>query len=104
MSTWATVVVAGALAFGLKYAGYIVPARWLAGARTTAVTALIPAALLSALVAVQTFTVPGGKLQLDARAIGLAVAAVLYWKRVNFLAVIVTAGAVVALARVLGMS
>lgn len=103
MSTWATVLVGAASAFAVKYLGYLVPARWLAGGRTTAVTTLIPAALLSALVAVQTFTGTGGRLTIDARAIGLGLAAALYWKRVNFLVVIVAAGAVVAAARALGM-
>ena len=64
---------------------------------------MIPAALLSALVAVQTFTGTGGRLTIDARAIGLGLAAALYWKRVNFLVVIIAAGAVVAAARALGM-
>lgn len=104
MSTWTTVLVAGACAFALKYLGYLVPARWLTGTRTTAVTSLLPAALLSALVAVQTFATPGGKLQLDSRAIGLALAAVLNWRRANFLVTIISAGAAVAVARAMGMA
>lgn len=102
MTIWVAVLAASALAFVLKWLGYVVPARWLSGTRITAATALVPVALLSALVAVQTFTGEGGRLEIDARAIGLVGAAVLLWKRANFLVVIVAAAAVTAAARALG--
>ena len=60
MSTWATVLVGCALAFLLKLAGYLVPARWVEGERTARMTALLPVALLAALVAVQTLAGTGG--------------------------------------------
>ena len=99
MNTWATVLIASALAYASKLLGYLVPARWLAGERTTVLTALIPTALLSALVAVQTFAGDDGALVVDARAVALAVAAVLLWRRAPFLVVIVVAAAVAAALR-----
>ena len=59
---WTAVVAASALAFALKLLGYVVPARWLEGPRTSRVTSALPIALLSALVAVQTVTGEDGAL------------------------------------------
>ena len=59
---------------------------------------LIPAALLAALVALQTFAI-GRSLHLDARAVGLAVAGVAVWRRAPFVVVIVAAAAATAAAR-----
>lgn len=104
MKIWVAVITASLAGFALKWVGYVVPARWLNSPRITAATALVPVALLSALVAVQTFTGEGGRLEIDARAIGLAAAALLLWRKANFLVVIVVAAAVTAAARALGMS
>jgi hypothetical protein len=64
------------------------------------VVALLPPALLAALVAVQTF---GGDraLELDARAAGVAAGALAVWRRAPFIVVIVTAAAVTAALRAL---
>jgi CheY-like chemotaxis protein len=75
VSTWVTVLLACALAFGLKLAGYLVPRRWVEGERRSRVTTLLPVALLAALVGVQTFVGDGGSLVLDARAAALAAGA-----------------------------
>jgi len=74
MTLWTTVLLASGLAFALKFLGYVVPHQVLDGVIVSRVTAMLPVALLSALVVVQTFTIPGGALTLDARAAGLAVA------------------------------
>ena len=102
MSTWVTVLVACAIAYGLKLAGYLVPRRWVEGERRSRVTTLLPVALLAALVAVQTFVDSGGGLALDARAAALAVAFVLLALRANFLVVVAGAAGVAALLRALG--
>ena len=60
--------------------------------------ALLPVALLSALVATQTFTT-GQELTLDARAAGLAVAAAAVLLRAPFLVVVVGAAGATALVR-----
>ena len=60
--------------------------------------ALIPAALLSALIVKDTFSV-GQELVLDARAAGVAVAVVAAWRRVPIPVVIVLGAATTAVVR-----
>lgn len=103
-ASWTTILVAALLSFVLKYAGYLVPARHLQGRRTTAMTALLPVALLSALLAVQSFTGSGGSPVVDARAGGLAVAVVALVLRAPFLLVVVLAAATAAGLRALGLA
>jgi hypothetical protein len=59
---------------------------------------LLPAALLPALVAVNTFA-GDRRLVLDARAVGLAVALIATWRRAPFVVVVVGAAAATALVR-----
>ncbi|MDQ2757007.1 MAG: AzlD domain-containing protein [Actinomycetota bacterium] len=101
MSLWATVLLAGAAAYLLKLAGHLVPQRWLEGPLLRRTTALLPVALLSALVVVQAL-VAHQRLVLDARAAGLAVAAMALLLRAPFVVVVVLAAATAALARHLG--
>ncbi|WP_323097066.1 AzlD domain-containing protein [Intrasporangium sp. YIM S08009] len=102
MTLWVAILVAAAIAFGLKLAGYLVPASLLAEPRVKRVTAALPIALLAALIATQTFTVPGGGLTLDARlaAVGVAVVALLF--RAPFIVVVVLGAATAALLRAVG--
>jgi hypothetical protein len=102
MSQWTTVLFASGLAFALKFLGYVVPHQVLDGAVVSRITAMLPVALLSGLVAVQTFTVTGGSLTMDARAAGLAVAVTALLLRAPFLVVVVLAAATAATLRVLG--
>src|SRR5688572_22459065 len=60
--------------------------------------ALLPAAVLPALVVVQTFGADR-RLVVDARAAGVGVAAILAWKRAPFPVVIVSAAVVTAVVR-----
>ncbi len=101
MTLWGAVLLACAACFVLKAAGYVVPARWLAGPLVSRVTTLLPVALLAALVAVQSVTT-GGRIVVDARLAGVAVAVVLLWRRANFVVVVLAAAAVAALLRALG--
>ena len=66
------------------------------------VVALLPAALLAALVAVLTFQ-DDGALTLDARVIGLGVGLVAILLRVPVLGVVILAGAATAVARAIGI-
>jgi hypothetical protein len=102
MTLWATVLLASGFAFGLKFLGYVVPHQVLDGVVVSKVTAMLPVALLSALVVVQTFTVGGGGLNLDARAAGLAVAVTALLLRAPFLVVVILAAATTATLRALG--
>jgi uncharacterized membrane protein len=102
VSTWVTVLVASALAYLLKLAGYLVPADWLSGKRVRDVTGLLPVALLMALVVVQAFASANQGLTIDARAAGLAVAVVALVLRAPFLVVVVLAAATAGALRHLG--
>jgi len=102
MTLWTTVLAASGLAFALKFLGYVVPHQVLDGVIVSRVTAMLPVALLSALVVVQTFTVSGGGLTVDARAAGLAVAVTALLLRAPFLVVVILAAATAAVLRTLG--
>jgi Branched-chain amino acid transport protein (AzlD) len=102
VSTWTWVLVACAAAFLLKLAGYLVPDHLLDHPALVRVSALLPVALLAALVAVQSVGGPGGTLVLDARLAGVAVAVVALLLRAPFLVVITLAAATAAGVRALG--
>jgi branched-subunit amino acid transport protein len=90
--TWGLVLLLGAGAYLCKVIGLVVLERCLA---------LVPAALLSALIVRDTFTT-GQEYVLDARAAGVAVAAVAAWRRAPLVAVILLGVVVTALVRRVG--
>jgi hypothetical protein len=96
--SWAPLLLASAGCFVLKLLGWSVPSRVLERVRRGAV--LLPVALLAALTVVQAFAA-GRHLQLDARAAGLAVAAVAVLVRAPFLLVVALAAVTAALLRAL---
>jgi hypothetical protein len=100
---WAAILLACALAFGLKALGYVVPARWLEGPRISRVTSALPVALLAALIAVQTATGPAGSLVVDSRLAAVGAACVALALRAPFLVVVAVAAAVAAGLRALGV-
>ncbi len=53
---WVATLGTSLVAFLLKYSGHSVPERWLSHPKIQRINALIPIALLSALVAVQSFS------------------------------------------------
>ncbi len=95
---WAAVLAGSVGCYVLKLAGVSVPQRVLADPRVRRIGALLPVALLSALVATQTFAT-GHDLTVDARAAGLAVAVVAVLARAPFLVVVASAAAATALVR-----
>jgi branched-subunit amino acid transport protein len=70
---WWAVIGTSVVAFLLKYIGHSVPEKYLTNPRALRINTLIPIALLSALVAVQSFTEKNA-LVIDQRIVGLAVA------------------------------
>jgi hypothetical protein len=98
MSTWTGVLLTCAGCYLLKVVGLLLPARLLTPLRPIAEA--LPVALLAALVAVSTLG-QGQALVVDARVAGVAVGAVLVWRRAPMLAVIVASGATAALLRAL---
>jgi uncharacterized membrane protein len=98
---WIGIVLTCAGCYALKLAGLSVPDRVLEHATTQRAVALIPVALLGALVAVQVLA-DGQRLTVDARLVGLGVAAVLLALRVPFLPMVVAAALTAALLRAVG--
>jgi hypothetical protein len=98
VSTWAGVLLTCAGCYLLKLVGLVLPERALAPLSRFADA--LPVALLAALVAVSTFG-QGRALTVDARVAGVAVGALLVWRRAPVLVVIVAAGATAALLRAL---
>lgn len=95
---WAAIVVTAVGAYLLKLAGLSVPERVLEHPLVHRVADLLPVALLSALVAVQVFA-DGPSLTVDARAAGLAAAAVALMLRAPFIVVVFVAALTAALLR-----
>ena len=87
---WIAVIGTSALAFALKYSGHSVPEKWLSHPKIQKVNALIPIALLSALVAVQSFT-EKSKLMIDHRLLGLSVAILALLLKAPFPVVVISA-------------
>ena len=92
---WTAILVASGGCFALKLAGLSIRARLLEGSRAIA---LLPVALLAALVGIQTFA-SGRALVIDARVVGLAAALVAVKLRAPFLVVVAAAAAATALVR-----
>jgi branched-subunit amino acid transport protein len=98
MSTfWIAVIGSSALAFAIKFIGASVPESFLSNPRILRINTLIPVALLTALVAVNTFA-DKTKLVLDNRALGMATAIALLIVRAPFPVVVLGAAMTSALA------
>ena len=100
---WPAVIVGSLGAYLMKLSGYVIPERVLDNPRLRRLTAILPIALLAALVGVQTFST-GNALQVDARVAGLAAAIVALALRAPFLVVILVAAATAAVLRGAGLA
>ena len=96
--TWTLVLLLAAAAYSFKVIGLIVIGRRQLPRRLERCLALIPAALIAALIVNDTFA-DGKDLVLDARAAGVAAAAVAAWRRAPLIVVIVLGAAVTAAMR-----
>jgi len=90
MTLWIVVGATSAAAFALKLIGHLVPQRWLANARLQRINALVPVALLSALVVAQGL-VTKTHVVLDHRLAGLGAAVVALVARAPFPVVVIAA-------------
>ncbi|MBJ7610464.1 MAG: AzlD domain-containing protein [Candidatus Dormibacteraeota bacterium] len=95
---WAAVLLGSAGCYLLKLAGLSVPRRILASPRVRRVAEILPIALLSALIALQTLST-GMRLGVDARAAGVAAALLAVLARAPFLVVVGVAVLTTALIR-----
>ncbi|MER6997483.1 AzlD domain-containing protein [Streptomyces sp. NPDC000410] len=101
MNVWIAIGVTAVACYAVKLAGLLVPAGVLERPRVQRLAALLPVALLAALTAQQTFST-GGALVLDAKAAGVAAAAIALILRAPFLVVVAAAVLVTAGVRALG--
>jgi hypothetical protein len=97
--TWLAILATSLGCYLLKVAGLFVPKAWLEVPFVARVAALLPVALLAALIALQAAT-DGRAIELDARLAGLAVAIGAQWRKAPFLVVVGAACATTALVRV----
>jgi hypothetical protein len=102
LAVWWAVLAASVVVLATKVVGHLVPRALLERPRVVRTAALVTAALLAALVAVQTATADGA-LVLDARFAALLVAAVALLLRAPFVLVVLLAAATAALLRWLGL-
>ena len=87
---WIATIGTSVIAFVLKYSGHSVPERWLSHPKIQRINALIPIALLSALVAVQSFS-EKSKLMVDQRLVGLSAAVIALLLKAPFPVVVLSA-------------
>jgi branched-subunit amino acid transport protein len=97
---WGAVLIASAACYAIKLAGLSLPQRYLQDPRIQRTIPLLPVALLSALIATQTFA-SGHHLVLDVRAAALIVAGVAVLLRAPFLVVVAAGAATAAVLRLL---
>lgn len=98
--SWAALVVLAGGAYAFKVVGLVLLGDRELPAGLTRCIALLPAALLPALIAIQTLTTDD-RWVLDARAAGVGAAIVAAWRRAPFPVVIVVGAAVTAAVRAL---
>jgi branched-subunit amino acid transport protein len=89
---WISLLVTSALVFIIRFAGYLVPEKYLTNPTALRINTLIPIALLSALVAVQSFT-DKASIVIDQRMAGLGVAVIALLLKAPFPIVVIGAAA-----------
>lgn len=99
--TWTLVLVLAAGAYACKALGLVVIGARRLPPVVDRCLALIPAALISALVVKDTLST-GQDIVVDARLAGIAAAVLVTWRRAPLVVVIVTGAAVTALVRAAG--
>ena len=87
---WVATIGTSVIAFALRYSGHSIPQHWLEHPKIQRINMLIPIALLSALVAVQTFT-EKSKLMIDHRLAGVSVAVIALLLKAPFPVVVLSA-------------
>ncbi len=102
MSWWSWLLLACAVAYLTKLAGYLVRGPWLRDPRTVRVAGTVTIGLLASLIVVNTVA-DGTELAIDARLAALGAAGVALWLRAPFLLVVIIGAAAAALVRLAGL-
>jgi len=96
--SWGFIFALAGISYGFKLLGSVIIGQRVMPPVLERCLLLIPAALLAGLIAKDTFTV-GQTIGIDARAAGLAVAAIATWKKLPFAVIIVLGVGTTALLR-----
>lgn len=99
--SWTTLLLLAAGAYVFKAAGLVLGRGWRPPAVVQGCLDLLPAALIAALIVVNT-VVSDRRLVLDARLAGVAVAAIAAWRKAPFPVVVLLGAGVAAAARRFG--
>ena len=99
--TWTLVLLLAAGAYGLKVLGFVAVGGRRLPPSVERCLALIPAALITALIVKDTFST-GQELAIDERALGVGAAVIAAWCKAPLIVVIVIGAAVTAVARAVG--
>ncbi|MEN5208194.1 AzlD domain-containing protein [Stenotrophomonas terrae] len=100
MTLWAWIVLGCIAAWAIKFAGYLVPVRWLQSPRMNRVAGCLTIGLLASLTAMNTVSAGQG-LAFDARIGALLAAALALMLRLPFLLVVIVGAAAAAAIRLL---
>lgn len=99
--SWATILVIAFGAYTLKVGGLVLLRGWQPPATVQRCLDLLPAAMIAALIVVNT-VVTGQHIVADARLVGVSAAAVAAWRKLPFPVVVLLGAAVTALVRRFG--
>ncbi len=102
MTLWTTILVGSAIVAATKFVGFVLPARFTESATVQQISDSVTVALLAALVVIQTAGA-GSAIVIDARLVAVLAAAVLLWRKVPFIVVILVAAAIAGGVRAVGL-
>lgn len=102
MTLWTTILLGSAIVAATKFVGFVLPARFTESATVQQISDSVTVALLAALVVIQTAGA-GSAIVIDARLVAVLAAAVLLWRKVPFIVVILVAAAIAGGVRAVGL-
>jgi branched-subunit amino acid transport protein AzlD len=94
---WLTIIIGSLAVYSWKFIGFYIPTHFSKNVKVAKVAATLTVALLAALTAVRTFT--AGRALVDSKPLALAVAALMFWRKMPFVLVVASAAFVAAAAR-----
>lgn len=102
MTLWTTILLGSAIVAATKFVGFVLPARFTESPAVQQISDSVTVALLAALVVIQTAGA-GSAIVIDARLVAVLAAAVLLWRKVPFIVVILVAAAIAGGVRAVGL-
>lgn len=103
MIAWGWILLACAISFGIKLAGYLAPDSVVDSPMLKQASASVTVGLLASLVTANTFA-SGQHLMVDARVAALVAAVVALWLRAPYIVVVLAGAVAAAVARMAGLA